>query len=1116
MTQQTHIPQFNSAYIHNDELTMAKMAISFANMYKDPMTATMREYITNALDAHRAAGITDPIEVTLPTNTSPILTITDHGTGIDKETMSHYVLAYGDSTKRHDLNQTGEYGYGSKAGLSIGDTVTFVSTKDETTTTGILLFDHTIERIQTSILSSVTVPGAPNGTTVSVTLSEERANAYRIFENFLSRFYTIVSTLPTGSVRITNDRDNTLDYNYDQRELPLLKTTEGYSNYEWVDNDDLKPLIITDRVGIYKGNDRYQGPPFRPANKTDKIEKHQSYDIRYEAKYTNCTVVVGGVGYESDDLINKALEHIDSKSNTDNTTSLYELLFSKTALHLLSQFNLVVTLDKDQVDIPENRDHLIASPRTLEAFINEIDRAIQPLETLYHDWTKGYTTYQLIKGFNTLLEPHPNTELFPSLWYDKEITGSPKGSHPFRHHIGEYHYIRSNYLIEAEYYAGSEEAELFIHPETASDDVLDLTDNITEDGDYKPYQVTELDVNLYQEYIRKVNKNNRYGGKSPEIVPTIINDRLVLVRHTHLGHFVPNYLALERHIENRTWALSLKEKRRNQPRSSAPTYILTHIEETTVEKGIGLGLTVTNYGRKNEATIHSFIHVNTEFNRAGNFSNQERKKIKNWMVNKEAELQEKTQAAGLVPDDHTIHHRITILFSETPQNLILEYNDYLETYTLGHFLSEADAQFRAHQAELRRIRKAEKEAAAAALTAKTGDDDEADDESTSGGTLVSYSKKITYTHPITGEELSGMVRVNTKSAAYTDRTQWLTVFYWRNLSDEQRCAIEELGIDTKVNVHNIPVDTIVAITRILRDDALPEGLSYDALYDPEAYTTRNFRQDAEGSIFKNNRALIINKRNVEELNNELPTLSVLGADLDQTIMVTSFNATLAQTVSRRAGVRFADLNLTSGSYWNNRSCDDMPTPEFYRTMETLNDIITFDNISNAQTINKYVEAWAEELLNNDPDLTEADLPPAITYWRNLVKNICDYVNSGHIPPLEHNYRITPGEINLNHIRTHDVSRLMKSTQYYKTIDEARALQPGTYRSGSNGANTTFGYYLSGLSLHAATEHKSYFDSTNRMTRLMSHANYMPVSVILTDIMGMPQSLLEKLFSISKD
>ena len=94
------------------------MRILRSTLYSDKMGAVLREYGANAFDANREAGRGDqPIEVELPTESSPELVIRDFGPGLSPERIRIFV-SYGASTKRDSDEQVGMLGIGSKAGFA--------------------------------------------------------------------------------------------------------------------------------------------------------------------------------------------------------------------------------------------------------------------------------------------------------------------------------------------------------------------------------------------------------------------------------------------------------------------------------------------------------------------------------------------------------------------------------------------------------------------------------------------------------------------------------------------------------------------------------------------------------------------------------------------------------------------------------------------------------------------------------------------------------------------------------------------------------------------------------------------------------------------------------------
>src|SRR6478736_9578308 len=70
------------------------------DMYSDQELAVLREYTSNGIDAHRAAGQTLPIEVHLPSALSPNFIVQDYGTGMSLDDIKYIYSSYGASTKR--------------------------------------------------------------------------------------------------------------------------------------------------------------------------------------------------------------------------------------------------------------------------------------------------------------------------------------------------------------------------------------------------------------------------------------------------------------------------------------------------------------------------------------------------------------------------------------------------------------------------------------------------------------------------------------------------------------------------------------------------------------------------------------------------------------------------------------------------------------------------------------------------------------------------------------------------------------------------------------------------------------------------------------------------------
>ena len=100
------------------------------SLYSDQELACIREYSTNADDAHKDAGQHRPIEVTTPTSISPYLHIKDYGIGMDAHTIEDVYSQYGRSTKRTQTNTNGSMGIGGKSALSYTNQFTVIGIKD--------------------------------------------------------------------------------------------------------------------------------------------------------------------------------------------------------------------------------------------------------------------------------------------------------------------------------------------------------------------------------------------------------------------------------------------------------------------------------------------------------------------------------------------------------------------------------------------------------------------------------------------------------------------------------------------------------------------------------------------------------------------------------------------------------------------------------------------------------------------------------------------------------------------------------------------------------------------------------------------------------------------------
>jgi hypothetical protein len=91
-------------------------------IYKDKPGAIVREYSTNASDAHILAKLSaKEIIVTLPSLKDPTLRIRDFGAGLTEDEISNRYCILGESDKRENNDLNGQLGLGCKSGFAYGD-----------------------------------------------------------------------------------------------------------------------------------------------------------------------------------------------------------------------------------------------------------------------------------------------------------------------------------------------------------------------------------------------------------------------------------------------------------------------------------------------------------------------------------------------------------------------------------------------------------------------------------------------------------------------------------------------------------------------------------------------------------------------------------------------------------------------------------------------------------------------------------------------------------------------------------------------------------------------------------------------------------------------------------
>ena len=202
-----------------DENSLAHIMAVLTDLYSDPEMAVIREYSTNAYDAHIEIGNIAPIEVTLPSMLSPFLKIRDYGVCMDAEDIRLTYSRYGASTKRSTNDQVGMLGLGCKSALTYTNQFTLTGIKNGVRTQVSVSRDEDGTGSMTIVDQSAT--DEPNGVEVIVPVK-----SFNRFSEKAARFFAFWQP---GSVLVNGEQPKRIDGLWLADDL--LMTTESGQDY---------------------------------------------------------------------------------------------------------------------------------------------------------------------------------------------------------------------------------------------------------------------------------------------------------------------------------------------------------------------------------------------------------------------------------------------------------------------------------------------------------------------------------------------------------------------------------------------------------------------------------------------------------------------------------------------------------------------------------------------------------------------------------------------------------------------------------------------------------------------------------------------------------------------
>jgi hypothetical protein len=167
-----------------------------SDLYSDRPYALVREYSTNALDSHVAAGQTRPIEVELPGPLEPTLVIRDFGVGMSINDVRDIYSQYGASTKRDSNDFNGTLGFGCKAAFAYTDTFVVKATQNGVRMIVSVSRDEKGTGEMTQVDTRTT--DEPNGVEVRITVNPSEAHLFVQAAEHMFRFWPKGSVLVNG------------------------------------------------------------------------------------------------------------------------------------------------------------------------------------------------------------------------------------------------------------------------------------------------------------------------------------------------------------------------------------------------------------------------------------------------------------------------------------------------------------------------------------------------------------------------------------------------------------------------------------------------------------------------------------------------------------------------------------------------------------------------------------------------------------------------------------------------------------------------------------------------------------------------------------------------------
>ena len=195
------------------------------DLYSDPISASIRETVSNAIDATilaRNAGVDAPnVDIQAPSSFSPTFIVEDHGVGMTGDQIYANFADYGNSTKINDMDATGSKGLGAKAPLAYTTTCVVSTVRDGHKIVLTLNRGEHVNEAETIFDGST---DEPNGTRVEIPVRPEDVGRFNDVISQYIRYATPDIPLSIDGSPAASDFDKTWTHLID---IPVAVDDDG-------------------------------------------------------------------------------------------------------------------------------------------------------------------------------------------------------------------------------------------------------------------------------------------------------------------------------------------------------------------------------------------------------------------------------------------------------------------------------------------------------------------------------------------------------------------------------------------------------------------------------------------------------------------------------------------------------------------------------------------------------------------------------------------------------------------------------------------------------------------------------------------------------------------------